>query len=284
MRLSAHAKINLFLDITSRRSDGFHNIISFMQTVSLSDTVTIEQAESGIELKGNYSDYGKKDLAYRAAEAFFDCFGISAGVKIGIEKRIPMQGGLAGGSADAAAVIRGLSRIYNVESETEKLLKLASSLGSDVPFCLVGGSRIAYGRGEILKPTSNLFDCGIVIVEGNKGASTPEQFGELDRIHGNFEDHDPKTDKLESIINAIGSCDIEKVGNNLYNIFQDSDKCDLSPIRKLKELGAYGALLSGSGSSIFGIYESFEKAESVSIFLNNIGYKSHACYPTSSAL
>ncbi len=279
LKINAYAKINLYLDITSRRADGFHDIVSYMQTVDLSDTVFLEKAESGINLSGNYGVEPESDLAYRAAKLFFDCYNLNGGVNVSVDKRIPMQGGLAGGSADAAAVLRGLNKLFDVKRPLPELAELSANLGSDVPFCVVGGSKLTYGRGEIMKVAPAMPACGIVIVKGKTGCSTPAQFKALDLMYNNFADYDPKTDKLSGLIEAIESGNIQGIGDNLYNIFEDAPGYDRSSLNIMKQNGARGTLLSGSGSSVFGIFDDLGSAEKAAIVLNNNGFTAFACEP-----
>lgn len=280
LKINAYAKINLFLDITSRRADGFHDIISYMQTVSLADTLTLDQNASGeIHVKGNYDVDEKSDLSYRAAELFMSRYGITYGVNIKIDKRIPMQGGLAGGSADAAATLRGLNELFSLNRPLDELAELGARLGSDVPFCVVGGGKLTYGRGEILKDAPALPDCGIVIVKGKAGCSTPAQFRALDEMYNNFIGYAPKTDKLDAMLSAIEQNDIKKLGENLYNIFEDAPGYDRSSLNIMKENGAYGTLLSGSGSSVFGIFEDIKAAKTAALALEQNGFAAFACKP-----
>ena len=144
----ALAKINLFLDIERRRSDGFHDIISLMQSVSLSDKITLEKRKSGITVTNTADINLTDDLSFRAAQLFFRESGIYGGVHIHVCKSIPMSAGLAGGSSDAAAVLRGLNILFDAGISDEVLAKYGLSLGSDIPFCIYGGQMIALGRGE----------------------------------------------------------------------------------------------------------------------------------------
>ena len=280
LKINAYAKINLFLDITSRRDDGFHDIISYMQTVGLADTVTIDKNPSGnIRVKGNYDVDEKKDLVYRAAELFLSRYGISSGVDIEVDKNIPMQGGLAGGSADAAATLRGLNELFELERPLSELAELGASLGSDVPFCVVGGGKLTYGRGEIIKEAPVMPRCGIVIVKGKTGCSTPAQFKALDSKYNDFIGYEPKTDKLDGLIAAISEKNIAGIGANLYNIFEDAPGYDRSSLNIMKQNGAYGTLLSGSGSSVFGIFEDINTAKRAAEALIANGFTAYACEP-----
>jgi len=280
LKINAYAKINLFLDIKSRRTDGFHDIISYMQTVSLADVLTFDSNESGeIHVKGNYDVDEKSDLTYRAAELFMARYGITYGVNINVDKRIPMQGGLAGGSVDAAATLRGLNELFSLNRPVAELAELGARLGSDVPFCVVGGGKLTYGRGEILKDAPELPDCGIVIVKGKTGCSTPAQFRALDEKYNNFIGYVPKTDKLDAMLAAIEQNDIKKLGENLYNIFEDAPGYDRSSLNIMKENGACGTLLSGSGSSVFGIFEDIKAAKTAALALEANGFTAFACEP-----
>ena len=280
LKINAYAKINLFLDIKSRRTDGFHDIISYMQTVSLADVLTFEANASGeIHVKGNYDVDERSDLVCRAAGLFMARYEINKGVDITVDKRIPMQGGLAGGSADAAATLRGLNELFSLNRPLTELAELSASLGSDVPFCVVGGGKLTYGRGEILKDAPKLPDCGIVIVKGKTGCSTPAQFKALDEKYNNFIGYVPKTDKLDAMLAAIEQNDIKKLGENLYNIFEDAPGYDRSSLNIMKKNGAYGTLLSGSGSSVFGVFEDIKAAKTAALALEANGFTAFACEP-----
>ncbi len=278
IKTEAYAKINLFLDIVSRREDGFHDIVSYMQTVSLCDGVTLEKAED-VTVLGNPDVPQEKDLTYKAAKLFFEQTGIAGGVKVTLQKRIPMQGGLAGGSADAAAVLRGLNELYDAGLDDNSLRRMALTLGSDVPFCVTGGSMLAYGRGERLADAPPMPDCGIVIVAGRHGCSTPAQFAELDRRYDDFYFYAPHADRLDRLCDAAYNGDIRGVCNELFNIFEETDGYDAEVAHRIKMTGAFGVLMSGSGSSIFGIYNNEAEAQKAAEVLISEGYGAVACRP-----
>ncbi len=278
IEINAYAKINLHLDVTSKRNDGFHDIVSYMQTVSLCDTVTLEKAEK-VHVVGNYGVDEKKDLAFRAACLFFDRTGISSGVTVRIDKQIPMQGGLAGGSTDAAAVLKGLNELYDTELPSDELAAMGATLGSDVPFCVLGGSKLASGRGEILEDAPSFPDCGILIVKGNTGMSTPAQYGMLDRIYNNFNGYKPRKDKLSAMLEAIESGNLRGACENLFNIFEVTGGYDEKPMNIMKEQGALGTLLSGSGGSVFGIFENIDAAQNIEKQLKKMGMTAFSCMP-----
>ena len=276
--VDAYAKINLFLDIEWRRSDGFHDIVSVMQTVSLCDTVTLERAESGIEVENAIGIETERDLAYRAAAAFFAEFG-EGGVRINVEKHIPMGAGLAGGSADAAAVLRGLNELYRHPFTDERLAEIGLTLGSDVPFCVIGGTKLTRGRGEKMTDIAPMPDCPLVVAIGDDHVSTPAQFAELDRRFGNFTDRKPELDRLSEIEKAFadGSTDI---GNSLYNIFEITGRFSPEIKETMIANGARGTLMSGSGSSVFGIFADDADAKKAADELIKHGYRAFVCRPT----
>ena len=194
--VGAYAKINLYLDIEAKRTDGYHDILSVMQTVSLCDEIKIERTECGIEVKNEINIEKERDLAYRAAAAFFAAAGVRGGARIEVQKHIPMGAGLAGGSTDAAAVLRGLNEIYLNPLSEDKLLGIALTLGSDVPFCTVGGTKAIRGRGEKMANMPKMPDCAMVIAIGDDHVSTPEQFSELDREFNDFVEYKPQSDRI----------------------------------------------------------------------------------------
>lgn len=276
--VKAFAKINLFLDIESRREDGYHDILSVMQTVDLCDNITLERIERGIELSNDIGIEKERDLAYRAAAAFFDAVGARGGVRISVDKRIPMGAGLAGGSADAAAVLRGLNELYGEPLTKDELANVGLTLGSDVPFCVIGGTKITRGRGERMTEMPAMPDCPIVVAIGDDHVSTPAQFFELDRRFDNFVSYKPKNEYIDGILAAFsgGRTDIEKY---LYNIFEITGR--FSPeIKEIMTLcGACGTLMSGSGSSVFGIFQNDADATAAADRLTENGYRAFCCRP-----
>lgn len=277
IELNAFAKINLFLDVVGLRDDGYHEVVTLMQSVSLCDRITLEKSDT-VSIIGNYGVLPEKDLAYRAAKLFFESTGVSGGVTVRVAKNIPMQGGLAGGSADAAAVLNGLNMLYGTGLDDRFLENMAAKLGSDVPFCIRGGTQLAFGRGEKLSKAEQMKSCGIVIVAGSKGASTPMQYRELDRIHNGFVSYEPNTAKLEALLKAES---LQDISDNLFNIFEQTNGYDRTLANKLKYSGAESTLLCGSGSSVFGLFKDLDKANIAANELNNMGVKAFACKPQS---
>ena len=282
MILSANAKINLFLDITSRRPDGYHEIQSVMQTVSLSDTVEVLRIPEGIELSGNlpFLSYGENNLAYRAAAVFLASLkerenAPLGGIRIHLEKRIPLEAGLAGGSADAAAVLRGMNALYGTPFETEELCRIGKRIGADVPFCIVGGTKAISGIGDLISPSAPMPDALLVIAKRGTGVSTPAAYGALDRLYDNFDigkGYIPHSDTLEILKRGLGAGDLLETCNGFYNIFESVVLKEHEGAAFLKDAllrkGAIAAMMSGSGPSVFGVFRDIDAAESAAKELN----------------
>ncbi len=283
----ARAKINLHLDVTGILSNGFHAVRTVMQTVSLCDTVTVTEREDG-ELTVSCDDKrvpsGKDNLAYKAAEAFRQACGVSVGADIFIQKRIPMAAGLAGGSADAAAVLRGMNALCGEPLSSEVLCRIASSLGSDIPFCVVGGAAIAEGKGDLLSPFPLLKGCYIVVACGGEGVSTPDAYRKLDGIYGGFTSPDAhQAVSVEPLRKAVSEGDISAVAKATYNIFEEpilSARPVAAEIKKtLLQYGASGAMMSGSGPSVFGIFINESNAIAAAEAIKKTGSAAYVCKP-----
>ncbi len=265
LTLLAHAKINLYLDILSRRENGYHDILSLMQTVGLCDTVTLTRLEAGagIRLSCSHADLptDSRNLAYRAAQKYAALLGREPDVAIHIEKRIPMAAGLAGGSADAAAVLRGLDRLYGRQTPAEELCALGAQLGADVPFCIMGGAMVARGIGEVLNPCQGLPTTQyLVIACGGEGVSTPAAYGALDERHHRFATPREGVPPLTDLQQALKAGDMTAIGARMYNIFEEVVLPTHSTAGKLlsclRASGSSAAMMSGSGPSVFGLFES----------------------------
>lgn len=259
-KVSAPAKINLTLDITGKREDGYHYVDMIMQSVSLYDEVTVELTDGGgeISLSCNKPDIpcNSKNTAYKAAELFLNELKASYNVKIDICKCIPSQAGLAGGSTDGAAVLFALNYLLGSPLEQSKLLTLCSQIGADVPFCLLGGTALATGIGTDLKKTEDMPQCFIVIVKPPVNVSTKLAYERSDARGYSGKIH--STD----VLTHIRSNSISGVALGLYNEFENV--LELNEIECIKEKmcknGALGASMSGSGSAVFGIYDSEQAA------------------------
>lgn len=263
----AYAKVNLYLDVTAKRDDGYHDLRSIMQLVSLYDTVRVSMRpadafSASVSVGGASLPLDSRNLAFRAAEAFARVSGERIEVKIHIDKRIPIAAGLAGGSADAAAVITALNGLCKAPLDSEKMLSLAASIGSDVPFCMLGGTRLCTGRGEITEAYENPPELSMVVAIGNERTSTPHAYAEVDKKY--FGDNDTPREhdggRFESINRALSSGSVEEIAAGMYNIFEDvmAHECPqaLSLIRELKERGALAAVMSGSGPSVVALFRS----------------------------
>ncbi|MEG1743045.1 MAG: 4-(cytidine 5'-diphospho)-2-C-methyl-D-erythritol kinase [Clostridia bacterium] len=254
----AYAKINLTLSIGKKRYDGYHDIETIMQPVTIYDTVLLEK--SG-DIKVFCSDpkipHDKSNLAFKAAEAFFSCAKISEGVNIKIRKRIPVGGGLGGGSADAAAVLRGLNLLYSTEFSNDQLVELAAQIGSDVPFFIYNKTAICRGRGEIVIPILQKGCYYYVICSKGKGVNTRRMYEKSDGFE--HASHDST-----NVLKALSMHDLPLLFSNIYNDFDPICGSFRESVERIKKLllqnGAHAAQLTGSGISVFGIFSSFEKA------------------------
>ena len=266
----AYAKINLYLDVISRRNDGFHSLCSVMQTVGLYDGVTVEAipaAEPCISITacGKYRvPCGSDNLAHRAALSYMHALGRYFSVSIRLDKRIPVAAGLGGGSADAAAVLRAMHRISGRRLPEEELFSIASSLGSDVPFCLLGATRLCEGRGERMRPLAPCPPLPIVILPSPERVSTPAAYSALDREFSSFDPPGSHSD-IDAMLDALKAQDPTAVVGALYNIFEDvilpTCPVALSNRDRLISLGARAALMSGSGATMIGFFEDTRAAE-----------------------
>ena len=284
VKLSAYAKINLFLDITGRRENGYHEIDGVMQTVDLCDeiTMTIERGE-GIEVicDSAYAPDGKENIVYRAAEKYLIANDIEASVKIELTKNIPSPAGMGGGSADAAAVLRGLNGVFRKMSLKE-LETVALSIGSDVPFCISGGTQRVRGVGEVLDERTDLKNCCIVVACGKDEMPTPAAYKALDEKYNGFSDENGGgTADFSEFDRALGEG--KAFAEKMYNIFEcvTLDACPSTV--KIKQVfaqsKALGSLMSGSGPSAFGIFDSESDAICAVKALENEGVFAKLCRP-----
>jgi len=281
----AYAKINLYLDIESRREDGYHNIISIMHSISLCDNIKITPTnddEISILCNIDYIPCDRRNLAYRAAEAFFNVMGKRVGIEIELEKQIPSAAGLGGGSSDAAAVLRGLNRIFKFPFSLDELCKIGANIGADIPFCVMGGCAEVRGIGELLEPKILMPDCYIVLSCSGEGISTPVAYGKLDEKYNNFEDR-IASDGHKEINCALRNSDIHQMCSAMTNIFEEvilPEHFEAKDIkRRMTASGALKAMMSGSGPSVFGIFDDDKKAKSAFNNLIQAGYTTYICRP-----
>ncbi len=253
VREFARAKINLTLDILGTRADGFHEVEMIMQTLELADIVELEK-NSAIELKISGNDSlpaDENNLAYRAAAAVQKFCGKNFGVNINLQKKIPMAAGLAGGSADAAAVIRGLNRLYDLNLSAEKMCEIGATIGSDIPFCIIGGTCLAKGRGEILTPLPALKNFSVVLIKPRGEISTAWAYKNYDE--------NPAANHIPTlaIIEMLRAGDYGSAFKNFANVLEAVAAKKIPAIETYKkfllESGVDVALMSGSGPTVFAL-------------------------------
>ncbi len=272
MKFKSYAKINLSLDVLRKREDGYHDLCMVMHSVNLYDDIDINFSDDGkISLSTNLSflPCNNKNHAYMAADLFFKETGIeNPGIKINIFKRIPVSAGLAGGSSNAAAVLRGLNEIFDTKLSKEQLAVIGKKIGADVPYCIYGGTMLAEGIGEILTPLPDLPECPVVLVKPDINISTPSVFKRIDvksiKLH-------PDT---KGIISSLKNNDLNGVCKRLYNVLEapaeevlaESGMSGVTGHIKsiMLDCGAIGTLMSGSGPTVYGIFSDENNAKCAS--------------------
>ena len=262
MKIKAYAKINISLDIVGKREcDGYHLLKMIMQNIDLYDEISIEKQKSGITISCNksYVPTDSRNLAYKAASLFKDTYNIEDGVHINIIKNIPVSAGLAGGSTDAAAVLKLMNQIFKVNASNEELMELGLKLGADIPYCINGGTALCEGIGEKITTLKPFKDKILVLVKPSFGVSTKEVYKafNLDRVRLH-----PKTEKL---IKAMEQDDLYYVANNMKNLLENVTLIKHNVLIKIKEemnrYGAVGSMMSGSGPSVFAFFDDMLKAQ-----------------------
>lgn len=261
MEILCNAKLNLSLDLTGLREDGYHLIDSVMQSVDLYDYITVNPVNTGkITIRTNlsYLPTDERNLVHKAAALLSSKYsGKNNGLDITIKKIIPSQAGLAGGSSNAAGTLLALRQLWNLDLNDEELVELGLTLGADVPFCLTGGTARVRGIGEIIEPVKPLKNCFFVIVMPNKGVSTREAFKLID------EKENYKRPNTDSLIAAIDEGNTNLTADNLINVFNTAGICEFSPEigDKLRSFGALGVSLTGSGAAGFGFFKDRKDAD-----------------------
>ena len=261
VKVKAYAKINLMLDIISTRKDGYHDLFMIMQSINLYDTVTISETKSKkITITCNIDDIplDEKNIAYKAADAFFKANKIkNKGINIDIVKRIPHQAGLAGGSADGAAVLVALNELLGTNLSDDELCDIGVKIGADVPFCIKGGTLLAQGIGDVLHKVKPLRKCFILIAKPDYGVNTGKAYALFD---SNGKIHTP--DKF-GMLCAMQNRDLNEICAKMENVFEQfievPNKVDIKEV--MRNNGALGGCMSGSGPTVFGIFDEKEKAE-----------------------
>lgn len=270
--MKARAKINLTLEILEKREDNYHNLKSVFQKINLYDEIYIYKNDSSdFELKTNIDELNNEDnIIYKAYSQLKERFNDISGVKVVVNKRIPMQGGLAGGSTDCASFILGMKKLFKLDLNEKEIIELGRSLGADVVPCLYNKAVIAEGIGDVITKIDTNFKYYIVIIKPELSCNTGEMFKKLDREERNL-----KIDNTNNIVQALENKNIELLSNNLYNAFEEVVETKTIKDEFIKNK-AIGALLTGSGSCVFGIFKNKEDAK---FAYNNLKdkYKTYIC-------
>ncbi|MBS7181958.1 MAG: 4-(cytidine 5'-diphospho)-2-C-methyl-D-erythritol kinase [Eubacterium sp.] len=262
LQLKAYGKINLALDVLRKREDGYHDLDMIMQMVDVYDDIIIEKNNiKDIVVKTDKAvlSNGKDNLAYMAAKTLMDEFGISQGVIITINKRIPIAGGMAGGSSDCATTMIGINQMFNLGLDKKALMERGVKLGADVPYCILGGTAIARGIGEVLTPLKTPPQCHVIIAKPPVSVSTAFVYG---HIRPNQIKKHPDVEKM---VEAINNQDLKMLAGLLSNVMEEVTIPEYPVIQDIKEVmlenGALNSIMSGSGPTVFGLYDDKESAE-----------------------
>ena len=259
IQMKALAKVNLGLDVIRRREDGYHEVKMIMQTVRLYDRIILEKTQKGISMETNLSflPVNEQNIAYRAAKMLMDEFHIQGGLHIKIDKHIPVAAGMAGGSTDGAAVLYGVNKIFELGLTKRQLMERGVKLGADVPYCIMRGTVLSEGIGEILTPVPSLPDCHILIAKPPVSVSTKHVYEnlKLDKIE--------KHPDIDGMVEALRMEELHGVTQRMENVLETVTIPEHPEIQQIKELmikeGALNALMSGSGPTVFGIFDDREK-------------------------
>ena len=274
LKIKANAKINLSLSVLGKRKDGYHELDTVMQSISLYDTVYIEKRDKITVECGEFG--GEDNIAFKTAAAFFKACSINGGANIKIEKRIPSAAGMGGGSADAAAVLVGLNKLYKTKLSYEKLLSIAVKLGADVPFLICGGTARAKGIGEILEPVNPLQNCYFLIAKGECKPSTGEMFSRLDSANYCKPD-------IDKTVSALNNGDLSAVLTSMDNSF--AALWQESKVKaELIKTNADAVSLSGSGPAWFAVYRDEERAKNAEKALKELNIPVFLCEPQDKSL
>lgn len=262
IELKAYGKINLGLDVIRKRPDGYHDLDMIMQMVDVYDDIVITKNKTGkIEVKTDTAvlSNGKDNLAYMAAKMLMDEFKIKDGVNIYINKRIPIAGGMAGGSSDCATTLMGINQLFELGLSKEELMERGVKLGADVPYCVLGGTAIARGIGEVLTPLPAPADCHVIIAKPPVSVSTAYVYGHIKPLEIT------KRPDIEAMAQSIKDVDLKKMASLIYNVMEDVTVGEYPIISEIKQVmldnGALNSIMSGSGPTVFGLFDDKEKAQ-----------------------
>ena len=263
MVVEACAKLNLTLDVLGKRPDGYHDLRMVMQSIALADTLTLEKngtEELRVRTNLHFLFGNEKNVAAQAALRYWEARGRSPeGLDIFIEKRIPVCAGMAGGSSDGAAVLRALNAMEEKPLSSGELAKIGEQVGSDVPYCVAGGTALAEGRGEILMPLPPLPKCWVVLCKPEFSISTPALFAKIDSVRLRCRPD------IQGVLAALEAGDLAGVARRMYNVFEDVlPERRYSTVASIKntliQCGALGATMSGTGPTAFGLFDQEESA------------------------
>lgn len=259
-QMKAYAKINLGLDVVGRLENGYHEVKMVMQTVGIYDELSFEKAEEGIVITTDAGELptDENNLIYKAAKLMFDTYGIRGGIRIHLQKNIPIAAGMAGGSTDAAATMKGINRLFELDCTLKELMELGVKIGADVPYCILGGTALAEGIGEKLTALPPAPECYLLVAKPDINVSTKYVYEHLD-AEGVAEHPD-----IDGMVKAIEEGSLQGILNRMGNVLE-TVTIKAHPIideikDRMRELGAVGSMMSGSGPTVFGIFLDEAKA------------------------
>lgn len=270
----AYAKVNLVLDVLRRRQDGYHDVRMVMQNLDLYDVLTFrvsDAEERRIVITSNHSDIptDSRNLVYRAIDLMFDTYGIDAGIEVYIEKNIPVEAGMAGGSTDCAAALHAVNELFGLGADISALMELGVKLGADVPYCVMGRTALSEGIGEVLTPVAPLPDCTVLVAKPPVNVSTRMVY---ENLHLDALKRHPDVDGM---LGALAAGDIERISACMENVLETVTVKLYPEIERLKALmrerGARNAIMSGSGPTVFGIFDDRKLAEQAGNYIRQQG-------------
>lgn len=279
-RIKAHAKINLGLDVIGRRSDGYHEVKMIMQSIGLCDELILEKTAEGIALTADSAELPptEDNLICKAARLMFDTFRIAGGVQIRLQKNIPLAAGMAGGSTDAAAAMKGINRLFELGLPLSRLMELGVSIGADVPYCILGGTALAEGIGEKLTPLTPAPDFYLLVATPDISVSTKYVYENLDSAA--IERHPDISGMVRSIETGSLQGVLDRMGNVLETVTIPAHPVIDTIKYRMRELGAVNSLMSGSGPTVFGVFLSERQAEFALEQIKNEGLAKFICLTT----
>lgn len=267
----AYGKINLGLDVLGRRPDGYHEVKMVMQTVDICDVLTFDKARSGITISTDSRELpiDEDNLIYKAVKLLFDKYGIEEGISIHLQKRIPIAAGMAGGSSDAAAALKGINEIFQLGCSLDELRELGVKIGADVPYCVMGKTALAEGIGEKLTALPSMPDCLLLVAKPDINVSTKYVYAQLEHAQlehehlyaGEAYEHPDIDGMVQAIKEGSMGGILKRMGNVLESVTIPAHPIIGTLKERMMELGAEGSLMSGSGPTVFGIFRDEEKAQ-----------------------